>query len=157
VLHEKTLLADAEMNKADWLTGAAAILGVIGIGAGLWWADAAAAAFISVEVLRDGVKEMKRSLFDSCDQRPTELTSDDAAPEIERIRRALVALPFVGDAEVRLHNEGPAIAGDAFIVLSDAADLPARIEAAGRAAKAVSWRVHDITVTVVDRIERVGP
>ncbi len=31
-----------EMNRADWLTAGAAILGVAGIGVGLWWADAVA-------------------------------------------------------------------------------------------------------------------
>lgn len=47
-LHESTLYADASMNKADWITSAAAIVGVLGIGLGLWWADAVAAAVISV-------------------------------------------------------------------------------------------------------------
>lgn len=39
-LNDKVLYADAEMNRADWLTGCAAMLGVVGIGFGLWWADA---------------------------------------------------------------------------------------------------------------------
>ena len=34
-IHDKVLFADAEMNRADWLTAGAAILGVLGIGAGL--------------------------------------------------------------------------------------------------------------------------
>lgn len=51
-LHEKTLHANATMNKDDWLTAGAAILG---IGIGWWWADAVAAGFISLEVLVDGV------------------------------------------------------------------------------------------------------
>ena len=38
-LHDKVLYADAEMNRADWLTAGAAMLGVVGIGFGLWWAD----------------------------------------------------------------------------------------------------------------------
>ncbi|MEZ4680235.1 MAG: cation transporter [Caldilineaceae bacterium] len=39
-LHEKTLHADATMNKADWTTGAAAIFGIVGLGLGWWWASA---------------------------------------------------------------------------------------------------------------------
>jgi len=39
-LHDKVLHADATMNKADWLTAGAAMVGVLGIGLGLWWADA---------------------------------------------------------------------------------------------------------------------
>jgi len=45
-LNDKILITDGKMNKADWMTGAAAIAGILGIGLGWWWADAAAAAFI---------------------------------------------------------------------------------------------------------------
>lgn len=41
-LHDKVLYADADMNKADWMTALAAAVGVAGIGVGLWWADSAA-------------------------------------------------------------------------------------------------------------------
>ncbi len=50
-LHDKVLYADAEMNRADWMTAGAAILGIVGIGAGLWWADAVAAIFISLDIV----------------------------------------------------------------------------------------------------------
>jgi divalent metal cation (Fe/Co/Zn/Cd) transporter len=33
-LHNKVLYADAKMNKADWLTASAAMVGVVGIGSG---------------------------------------------------------------------------------------------------------------------------
>ena len=39
-LHDKVLWADAEMNAADWRTAGAAIIGILGIGVGWWWADA---------------------------------------------------------------------------------------------------------------------
>src|SRR4051794_25499104 len=35
-LHDKTLAADAEINAADWQSAAAAIVGLIGVGSGLW-------------------------------------------------------------------------------------------------------------------------
>jgi divalent metal cation (Fe/Co/Zn/Cd) transporter len=35
-LHDKVLYADAEMNRADWMTASAAALGILGIGVGLW-------------------------------------------------------------------------------------------------------------------------
>lgn len=53
-LYNKILYADADMNKADWST-AAAILGVIGIGLGFWWADLVAAGVIALDILKDGV------------------------------------------------------------------------------------------------------
>jgi divalent metal cation (Fe/Co/Zn/Cd) transporter len=53
-LHDKVLYADAKMNKADWLTAGAAMVGVVGIGFGLWWLDAVAAALISLDITKDG-------------------------------------------------------------------------------------------------------
>jgi divalent metal cation (Fe/Co/Zn/Cd) transporter len=34
--HYVMLFADAQMNKADWLTAVAAMVGVMGIGFGIW-------------------------------------------------------------------------------------------------------------------------
>jgi len=45
-LHDRVLLADAEMNRTGWLTAGAAMLGVVGVGLGLWWADAVAASVV---------------------------------------------------------------------------------------------------------------
>ena len=36
-MHEKTLYAHAETNKADWMMGLAAMAGIIGIGMGWYW------------------------------------------------------------------------------------------------------------------------
>ncbi len=38
-LNDKLLHTDALMNKANWLTGAAGLAGIIGLGLGWWWAD----------------------------------------------------------------------------------------------------------------------
>lgn len=76
-LHESTLYADASMNKADWITSAAAIVGVLGIGLGLWWADAVAAAVISVDVLRDGISHLRKAMLELMDQRPTEVVGGE--------------------------------------------------------------------------------
>ena len=59
-LHDKTLKADSDMNRADWLTAGAGIVGILGIGIGWWWADAVAAGIISVEIVKDGLTHLKR-------------------------------------------------------------------------------------------------
>ena len=53
-LSDKVLRADADMNKADWLTGLATAVGVLGIGLGFWWADAVAALVVSISISKDG-------------------------------------------------------------------------------------------------------
>jgi cation diffusion facilitator family transporter len=63
-LHDKVLYADAKMNKADWLTAGAAMVGIVGIGLGLWWADAAAAIVISLDIIHDGFTNLRQALAD---------------------------------------------------------------------------------------------
>ena len=58
-LHDKVLFADAKINKADWLTAVAGMAGVLGIGLRLWWADAAAAAVISIDIVHDGFANLR--------------------------------------------------------------------------------------------------
>ena len=58
-LHDKVLYADAKMNKADWMTALASLVGVAGIGIGWWWTDAVAALFISLSILSDGIQNLR--------------------------------------------------------------------------------------------------
>jgi divalent metal cation (Fe/Co/Zn/Cd) transporter len=55
-LHDKVLHADAQMNRADWMTAGSALVGVVGIGFGVWWMDAVAAIVIGLSITHDGVR-----------------------------------------------------------------------------------------------------
>ena len=68
-LHDKVLYADADMNKADWTTGVAAIAGIVGIGIGWWWADSVAALLISLSIVRDGLRNLKGAVAALMDTR----------------------------------------------------------------------------------------
>ncbi|MBB4638084.1 cation diffusion facilitator family transporter [Longimicrobium terrae] len=148
-LHDKALHADAAMNKADWMTGLAAIAGVLGIGLGWWWADALAAALISLDVLRDGWKNLTQSVRDLMDERPTEVGGSEPDPLPDRIRESLLALDWVADADVRLREEGHLLSGEAFIVPREEAGLTRRLEAAGREIQAMDWRLYDVSLVPV--------
>lgn len=93
-LHDKVLYADADMNKADWMTASAAAVGVLGIGVGLWWADCAAALLISISILRDGIKNLRGAVGALIDTRAH--TVDDSAPDPlnRRIDTYLKGLPW---------------------------------------------------------------
>ena len=155
-LHDKALYADAEMNRADWLTGLAAITGVMGIGMGWWWADATAAALISVDILRDGWKNMAQSVRDLMDERPTRVGSREPDPLSERVRETLRALEWVRDADVRLREEGRLLTGEAFVVPRAEEGLLERLEEARRALRALDWRLYDVSLVPVHTLER-GP
>src|SRR5688572_3948860 len=76
-LHDKALYADAEMMFADWKSVIAAVSGIIGISFGLWWADGVAASIISIDIVRDGLSNVRQVARDLMDHVPT--TVDHAA------------------------------------------------------------------------------
>ena len=115
-LHDKVLYADADMNKADWMTASAAIIGILGIGVGLWWADAAAALLISVDILYDGVKNLRAAVAGLTDTRAR--TYDDKAPHPLQhdVEEFLRGLEWVAAAESRVRDLGHVFHVEAFVV-----------------------------------------
>lgn len=150
-LHDKTLKADADMNRADWLTGAAGIAGVLGVGLGFWWADAVAAGLISFSIVKDGFQNLSRVVKALMDRRPTTVDGDDSDFP-DRVRAALLRLDWVSDARVRLREDGHVLTGEAFVVTDGAVVEIARLEEAGKVAASVDWRVHEVVVTAVSRL-----
>lgn len=103
-LRDKVLHTDAQMQKADWQTGLAGILGIIGIGLGFWWADAAAAAFISLSILFDGVKNVRIASAELLDGAPRKLKGSGLSPEAVRLRERLER--HYPSAQVRVRESG---------------------------------------------------
>jgi cation diffusion facilitator family transporter len=87
--NDKVLHTDAEMQKADWMTGLAAMAGVIGIGFGLWWMDAAAAGIISIGILKDGIGQLRSATAELVDGAPRALEKDEMSDEARRLTREL--------------------------------------------------------------------
>lgn len=103
-LADKLLHTDALMNKANWMTGAAGIAGIIGLGLGWWWADSVAAAFISLDILHDGLKAMRSSTAELVDGAPRGLSSPEISEEAEALR-AMLEDRYPG-ASIRLRETG---------------------------------------------------
>ena len=158
-LHDKTLHADADMNKADWMTAVAAIVGVLGIGAGFWWADASAAALISADIVWDGVKNLRRAVQDLLDGRPTTVEKAKPDPIGDRLRHVLLDLPWVKSAGLRLREEGHIVAGEAYVVPDREEGLLERLSEAESVLARTHWRVRDVVVVPLSEEElsaRVG-
>ena len=102
--HDMVLHTDAQMQKADWMTGLAAIAGIIGVGLGFWWADAAAAALISLSVLNDGIRALRSSSAELVDSVPRELGSSKMAADAKSLCEELKRR-WPG-ADVRLRESG---------------------------------------------------
>lgn len=90
-LNDKLLHTDALMKKADWMTGAAGIGGIVGLGLGWWWADALAAGLISLDIVHDGWGALRRSTAELIDGAPRALDGTDVADEATRLHDALDA------------------------------------------------------------------
>ncbi len=148
-LHDEVLYADAKMNKADWMTAAAAMAGVIGIGFGLWWADAVAAIVIGADIVHDGVSNVRTSVMDLMDSRPTRHDGSDPHPLVARVERQLEAAPWIAEFSVRLREEGHIVSGEAFVVPTTADGLAERVEETMRALREVDWRVRDVVIAPV--------
>lgn len=68
------------MNKADWLSSVTSILGIAGVGLGVWWADAVAAIIISLDILHDGYKNLRGALSSMTDTAPRKLEGTGPHP-----------------------------------------------------------------------------
>jgi len=154
-IHDKVLFTDAQMNKADWMTGLAAMLGVAGIGLGWWWADAVAAAFISLDILHDGfanLREVGRRLMNAR-PRTVERKPD---PLQERVRDWLLTRTWVEDAMVRLREEGHVYYGEAFVVpVAGRVDVDTLDETA-RGISDLDWRLHEVVIVPVKTLDDAG-
>jgi cation diffusion facilitator family transporter len=148
-LHNKVLYADAKMNKANWLTAGAAMVGVVGIGFGLWWTDAAAAAIISLDITKDGVSNLRRAVVDLMDQTPTTIDEDDTDPLHDRLAAMLQDLNWVEEVDVRLREEGQVYFGEVLVVPSEETDITQKVADALNRARDLDWRIYDLALTPV--------
>lgn len=151
-LHDKVLYADAQINKADWFTAVAAIVGVLGIGFGIWWLDGLAATIISLDITRDGLRSLRAAISDLMDSRPTLVDDSALDPLPERLRTELCSLALVRDAVVRVREEGHVFFADVQLVPKTSEDLVSNIGEAEKHLLRIDWRLHDIVIMPVDEI-----
>ena len=149
-LHDKVLYADADMNKADWMTAVAAVAGVGGIGLGLWWADYAAALLISASILHDGFKNTRAAVSALMDKRA--MTYDDGEPHPlgRQVDTYLRGLDWAADAKSRIRDEGHVFHIESFVVPAGGT-VPAleQLEAARKDCVAMDWKVQDMVIIPV--------
>ena len=152
-LHDKALDADADMNKADWVSEGAAILGILLVGIGKWWGDAAAAGFISINIVRDGIRNLREVVADLMDETPTELGGVDPEDLPVRLARAAEERHWVTKAAVRLREQGHVLNGEVFVVpTADKVGVKEIEEMSANLAK-MDWRIYNLTVMPVSALD----
>lgn len=149
VLHNKLLFADADMAKADWQTNAASIVGVLGIGVGVWWLDGAAALFISLGIMWDGFRNTKAAVLDLMDQRAQTYDDKDPHPLASQIAQLARSRPWVEDAGVRTRDQGQVFHIETFVIPRRGRAAVGDIEELCRAITLLDWKVQDVVVVPV--------
>lgn len=137
-IRDKVLHTDALMQKADWQTGLAGIAGIIGIGLGWWWADATAALFISLSIIKDAVGALEKAVAELLDGTPRSLDSNAVSEDAERLIAALKAR--FGDVDVRLRETGRYIAAE--VDCAPPRVVPTAEDLMG---KELAWRLASLT------------
>ncbi|MCL6423880.1 cation transporter [Brachybacterium sp. JHP9] len=153
-LHDKVLYADADMNKADWQSALATIVGVLGIGIGWWWADAVCALLISASIIHDGVKNLRGAVRGLADARAR--TYDDSAshPLTREVVSVAEREAWVREAAARVRDEGHVFHVELFVVPAEGtpAELARLCEDLRERIRDIDWKLHDIVVAPVTEI-----
>ena len=152
VLHNKLLYADADMAKADWQTTVASIVGVLGVGAGVWWLDGAAAVFISLGIIWDGFRNTRAAIVDLMDQRARTYDSKKAHPLAADIVAYLRDRPWVSDAAVRMRDQGQVFHIEAFVVPRRHKVTVHELTETAEGVAALDWKVQDVVIVPAKRL-----
>jgi cation diffusion facilitator family transporter len=152
VMHDKVLYANAEMQKAGWLSAAAALVGVAGIGLGIWWLDYVAALVIAYLILKDGYTSAREAISVLMDEVPKTTDFRAVDPSAARIKTYLQGLAWVKEAAVRLREEGHVFFGDALVVPRDQRGLMGKLHKAIDGVKKLDWRIYDFSIMPVSEL-----
>jgi cobalt-zinc-cadmium efflux system protein len=137
-IRDKVLHTDALMQKADWQTGLAGIAGIVGIGLGWWWADATAALFISLSIIKDAIGALEKAVAELLDGTPRALDSNELSDDAKRLTGALKAR--FGKVGIRLRETGRYIAAE--VDCPSPADIPTATELMG---DDLAWRLASLS------------
>ncbi|WP_282070182.1 cation diffusion facilitator family transporter [Janibacter hoylei] len=152
-LHDRVLYNDADMQKADWRTATGTIVGVLGIGVGLWWADAVVAIAISVSIIRDGWTNVRHASGALMDAQARTVDGTRRHPLIEQVDEALEEIGWVHSSRSRVRDMGHVFHVESFVVphAGHTADID-DLEHAAQVARDLDWKVDDVVIVPVRQI-----
>ena len=148
-LHNKILFTDAHTQQADWLTAFAAIVGIIGVGFGLWWTDSVAACFISLNIVWDGYKRLKAAINDLIDEVPTNLENTRKHQLVKKVIDHFESQKWSKEVRVRMREAGEVFFTEVFIIPTSTDGLLENMKKAVDEAKQLDWKLYDVVVIPV--------
>ncbi len=154
-LHDRVLYADADMQKADWMTAGGSIVGVLGIGLGFWWADSVVAIAIAFSIVHDGVRNLRYAVRGLMDGRARTTDMTDTHPLVLQVQRTVETYPGVSAARTRVRDLGHLLAVDGFVLPSGPALTPHDLERLADRVRALDWKLDDVVLMPVSRLPDV--
>lgn len=149
-LHDKVLYADAYMNKANWQSGLATVLGVLGIGVGWWWADAVAAILVSVGIIHDSARNVRDAIAGLTDVRARTYDDRRVHPLVSRVEELALAEGWVAQARARVRDQGHVFHTELFVIPHEGrAPSLDQLSALHRALTELDWKLTDVAVVPV--------
>ncbi|MTI23570.1 cation transporter, partial [Fulvivirga kasyanovii] len=148
-LHIKVLYVDAKMQRADWMASAAGIIGIIGIRLGIWWADPVVAIFIAASIVKDGLYQVKASMFDLMEEIPKTMDDRSPHPLLIELTKIFLNEDWVSDVHIRMREHGLVFFGDVFIIPKYEENLIENIQKAYEKARGLDWKIQDLVIQPV--------
>ena len=157
LIHDKPLYACADMNRANWLSNGAGVIGLVLVATGFWWGDSLAALVISLDIMRDGYGNVVKSLSDVMDRHPVDLETGRQHPIVGAVESTVRALPFVDDERTLIREHGRYLFAEIFIQPNE---LMPPATAAGRlvreAVMPLDWRLQHAAIEFTDDLENIS-
>lgn len=150
-INDQVLYTDAIMNKADWLTASVTMVGVIGIGFGIWWFDSLAASIVAADIAYDGIKQTKEAFTSLINRAPMNLKGEYIELP-DQVILALKEFPWINKAEVRLYEQGHLIFGEGFISVKEKCVSTQQIQEATKKIQNMDWRLKSFIITLSEEV-----
>lgn len=154
-LHDKVLYADAKMMKADWMTSGGAVLGLLGIGLGLWWADSVVAILIGADIFHDGISNVRNAVAGLTDATARTYDDQSAHPLVAEVTERARLEPAVHEVNVRMRDMGHVFHTEVFVVPARAISAEELLAIRDRLVD-LDWKLEDLTVVPVPELPEVA-
>lgn len=154
-LNLQILSTDAKGQRADWLTSVATIVGLLGVGYGLWWADAMAAIVIAVDIVLDGFRSIRAALSEAMDRTPLDPMLHQEENLLNKVEKLVQEKDWISDSFVRLRNAGNKTTGEVLLILKSPENLEQNLYDLRREINEIHWQLMDVSAFPVKELPPV--
>ncbi len=125
---------------------------MIGIGVGLWWLDGAAAIFISLGIIWDGIKNCSAAVQDLTDRRARTCDNKKPHPVREDIFAFLSSKEWIKEYGIRLRDQGQVFHAEVFVTPREESVTLEQLSELSSGVADLDWKIQDVVIVPTDPI-----